>query len=169
MWQRASEIPGPQLPLLEFHQGSAFDTSGRIRIGEFRIRPRRFASFRVAFRAPSGTLCLVRAYSDDSVGAFSPHPEKGLIGVLAIAGVPFLCAKLSRQKNLEAGCALRLPCFCSLMARRGSLLFPVHAMWPAIRRRVVPGTHLLKDVNRRSSTRISKTVLWKMHIPEAGL
>lgn len=49
-------------------------------------------SFLFSFRAPSGNIQLVRYYSSDAADAFSPHPEKALIGVRTIAGAPFLIA-----------------------------------------------------------------------------
>ena len=69
---------------------------------------------------------------------------------------------------METCCILRRPCFCALQARRGSLICPVHALWPAIRRRVAPGAPLFREVNRGNFNRILKTVSGKLIAPEAA-
>ena len=68
--------------------------------------------------------------------------------------------------DLATGRIVRRPCFFSLQPRRGSLLFPVRAPCPSIRRREAPGAQLFKAVNRRDFDRILKTALGKFLAPE---
>ena len=53
-------------------------------------------------------------------------------------------------------------------AAQAAHIFPVHAHWPCIRRRVEPGQPLFKAVNRRNFNRILKSVLGKLKIPDAS-
>ena len=69
---------------------------------------------------------------------------------------------------METGGIIRRPCVCALQSRRGSTLRPVHALWPAIHRRVAPGAPLFEAVNRRNFNRILKTVLGQLLVPEAA-
>ena len=128
-----------------------------------------FLSFLFACRVPSDTLCLARSFPDDPLGAFSPQPGNPLIGARVIAGESCLFPKLPRRKNLETGCILRRPCFCALHAINGSLLCPVHAMWPAIRRRVAPGSPSSRQLTGGTSigpSRLSWASFWspKRHV-----
>ena len=69
-------------------------------------------SFLIAFRVPSETLQLVRAYRADEICAFSPHREKASIWVRTTPDGCFLVAKFKWRKNITGGCVLRRPCFC---------------------------------------------------------
>ena len=70
-------------------------------------------SFLFAFRAPSGTLRLQRAFRNDGILAFTPQAEKALIGIREDSEGTFSVAKFKWRKNLSQGCAQRRPCFCT--------------------------------------------------------
>ena len=126
-----------------------------------------FLSFLFAFRVPSETLQLKRAYRGDQLLTFSPQPDKALIGPMSVGGELFLVAKLSYRKNLPGGCILRRPCFCNLASSRARLLCPIHVFWAAIRRRVDPGTPLFRAVNRGNFNRQLKAIFGRLCIPDA--
>ena len=90
-----------------------------------------------------------------------------MIGARRAEGVPFLFAKLARRKNLTAGRILRRPCFCQLAATRAATLCPVHALWPLIRHRVVPGALLFKAVNRMNFNRTLKAIVARLSVPDS--
>ena len=124
-------------------------------------------SFPFAFRAPSETLQLQRAYYTDQLAAFTPQAEKAPIGVREEGGLPFLICNLSRRKNLISGCTLHLPCFCALTSRRAASICPVHVSWQLVHRRVAPGKFLLTAIDRRNFNRVLKKVSEQMGTPDA--
>ena len=127
-----------------------------------------FFSFLFSFRAPSETLCLIRAYSGDPPpDTFPPNPKEALMGVRVVEGVSLIFAKLSWGKNLTSGCILRRPCFCQLHAPRAKPLCPVRAFWPRVCRRVASGQPLCPSGHKRNVNRILKTALTKLAVPEA--
>ena len=126
-----------------------------------------FLSFLFAFRVPSETLQLKRAYRGDRLLSFSPQSDKALIGPMSVGGELFLVAKLSYRKNLAGGCILRRPCFCNLASARARLLCPIHVFWAAIRRRVDPGAPLFRAVNRGNFNRQLKAIFGRLCIPDA--
>ena len=116
-------------------------------------------SFLFAFRVPSETLQLVRAYTDDEITAFTPYREKALIGLRTTPQGSFLVTKFKWRKNIAGGCILRMPCFRSGDQASSRSYCPVHVLWPAIRGRVPPGEPLFSAVNRRNFNRILKAAL----------
>ena len=124
-------------------------------------------SFLFAFRVPSETLSLVRAFKSDKLTEFSPQKERALINVVSIADEEFLVAKFSTRKNIDSGCILKRPCFCRLGSDRAGFLCPVHALWPWIRRRTPCGQKLFRAVNRRNFNRFLKRTLGELGFPEA--
>ena len=117
-----------------------------------------FLSFLFAFRVPSETLQLRRAYSADELLVFAPQQDPALIGSQVVDGGPFLVAKLSYRKNITGGCIMRRPCFFGLASRKARQLCPIHLFWAIIRCLVDCGALLFQSVNRRNFNRIMKTV-----------
>ena len=68
-----------------------------------------FLSFLFPLRVPSKTLQLRRAFRNDQLLAFSPQPEKALIGTAVVGGETFLVTKFPWRKNMVDGCILRRP------------------------------------------------------------
>lgn len=89
------------------------------------------------------------------------------MGVRVVEGGPLLFAKFPRRGNLTSGCILRRPFYCHLSAAKAEALFPVHAVWPSIFRRVASGQPLFSRVNRRNFNRVLKAALAKSDAPEA--
>ena len=98
-------------------------------------------SFLSAFRAPSETLVLVRAFRWGQLLEFPPHREKARINVAAADNELFLVSKFMTRKNISTCCILKRPCFCQ-MSDRADFLCPVHSLWRWIRRRVPPDQKL---------------------------
>ena len=124
-------------------------------------------SFLFAFRVPSETLLLQRAFRNDDIAAFTPQREKALIGVRTDPEGSFLIVKMKWRKNLDCGCVMRRPCFCTAGSALATAFCPVHILWPAIRSRVPSGGHLFSAVNTRNFNRILRAVLRKLKVPEA--
>ena len=124
-------------------------------------------SFLFAFRAPSETLALVRAFKNDKLLEFPPQKERALINVISVGDEEFLVAKFPNRKNIDSGCILKRPCFCRLGSGRAGFLCPVHALWPWIRRRTPCGQKLFRAVNRRNFNRFLKRTLGELGFPEA--
>ena len=131
-----------------------------------------FLSFLFAFRAPSETLQLRRAYSTDELLVFAPQQDPAIIGVQVVDGGPFLVVKnpalkMSYRKNITGGCIMRRPCFCGLASRKARQLCPIHLFWAIIRCRVGCGALLFQSANRRNFNRILKIVSARTNVPEA--
>ena len=119
-------------------------------------------SFLFSFRVPSETMQLRRAYRNDRMYEFFPHPENAVLGVRQVGGADFLVMKLSFRKNISRGVILKRPCFRGLGSRTARSSCPVHALWPAIKSRDVPCHLLFNQVNRRNFNRILKAFLTKL-------
>ena len=126
-----------------------------------------FFSFLFAIRVPSESLHLRRANRGDQLIAFSPQPEKALIGTAVVGGGNFLVAKFSWRGNMVGGCILRRPCFCLLGRRHDTSLLPIRRFWAEVRRRVSPGQLLFRSVSRGNFNRMLKAVFTQLHVPGA--
>ena len=102
----------------------------------------RWMSFLFAFRVPSETLHLARAYRGDGINAFSPQREKALIGIRTGPGGYFLAVKLKWRENITGGRILRQRFFRAGDRPASSAFCPVHTLCSAIRARVQPGSPL---------------------------
>ena len=121
-------------------------------------------SFLFAFRVPSETLQLVRAYRGDEINAFSPQKEKALIGIRTTPDGCFLVTKFKWRKNITGGCVLRRPCFCTGGRPAARACCPVHVLWPSIRERVSPGEPLFTAANSRNFNGILRAVLSRLRV-----
>ena len=125
-------------------------------------------SFLSAFRVPSETLALVRAFSSDLLLGFSAQKEKALINVMTVGELSFLVAKFPNWKNIASGCILKRPSFCGIGSERAGFLRPAHFLWHWIRRRVACGQQLFTTVTKRNSNRTLKKLLGELSTPEAN-
>ena len=78
--------------------------------------PSPFLSLLFTFRGPSATLQLRRAFPTEQLETFTPQSEEALIGVRVEGGAHCLYCKLSRRRDLLAGC---------IFAVSDSVLFPI--------------------------------------------
>ena len=125
-------------------------------------------SFLFAFRVPSESLQLTRAYRNDEINACSPQREKAIIGIRTSPDGCILVAKLKWRKNITGGCILRRPCFCQGDRPASVACCPVHSLWPAIRARVPPGAPLFSAVDGRYFNNILRAVLTRSNVDEAS-
>ena len=83
-------------------------------------------SLLIAFRVPSETMQLVRAYKNAELCAFSPQREKALIGIRTAPDGFFLVTKFKRRKIISGGCVLLLPRPHAVACHTGT-----SSAWPA--------------------------------------
>ena len=110
-----------------------------------------WASFLFAFRVPSETPQLVRAYRGDEICAFSPRKEKALIWIGSTPDGCFLVTKFKWRKNITGGCVLRHPCFCTGDRPAARARCPAHVPWQPYANALHPGHRY----SRRSTSGIS--------------
>ena len=105
-----------------------------------------YLAYLFALRVPSEALPLRRAYSDDALEGFHLQKGKALIGVRGPPGGQRLILKLSSRKNLQGGCILPRPCFCSLTSESSHKACPIHYFWAHICLRVPSRGKLFSDL-----------------------
>ena len=127
-----------------------------------------FFSCLFALRVPSDTPQLRRAYKGDPLLAFTPQPDKALIGAAAVGGETFPLTKFSYRGNLVGGFSLRMPCFCLLGRDQARTFTPAHVFWKEVRMHVAPDQPPLRGVDRGNFNRTMEAVLARLSIPAAG-
>ena len=125
-----------------------------------------YLSYLFSLRVPSEALSIRRAFFEDPLTEFAPHPDKALMGIRRYSDHEMLVQKFAFRKNIRGGCVLFRPCLCSEKDHSARTLCPVRAIWPLIRQRTNAGDRIPPSYSPRSVNRTFKMVMTKMGYPD---
>ena len=116
-----------------------------------------YLSYLFPLMAPSETLRPDMAFRGDPITEFRPQEEKALIAVRKHGATAVLATKCKFRRNIRIGRILMRPCLCGDIQRKYRRFLPAHALWPALRGRVVAGDPLFPAIRENSPNRLLKT------------
>ena len=125
-------------------------------------------SFNFLLRVQSECLPIRRATTSEPLPERTPNAFPDLIGVRDTRHDSRLILKLSARKNSRYGAILMRPCFCWGGILAPDSLFPVRAIWPAIRARVLPEELLAPSIHRANLNSALKATLGRIVFGQAG-
>ena len=127
-------------------------------------------SYIFSLMAPSETLQLVRAFSNDAITEYKKQDTDALIGVMTYNNKSLLVKKFAFRQNIRSGCILKRPGICQ--GRNKSLTRawgPVHAGCPYIQKRAKPGNFISPSFTRANINRILKKTMTLVGLDSGGI